>query len=661
MPPKQSPAWDYFTKTGTGKNVVAQCKKCPTKYTNPATSQLYYHLENVHHIFLDKLQSKKKPSRAPARSESEEFNADDPQAPDLDNMPSSTVERKGFKVFTRSLQQRYKPPSEPTLTKRLELKYEELKEAYRKKLAAARGICLTTDLWTHKNTMSSHLGVVAHFREGLKVRTIEIAARPMPESKSAENIQVALREICREWNIDYANVRGVVTDGGANIKNAVRNEFGSDKHIECVAHKINNIGQAALGLKETKAPSEEPTFEDIADELIDIPEDEEQAIDALDDLTEETDDRMSTTQIRALLMRVKKIVRFFRKSEVATSELISLQEAEGKKRHECRKLIQEVRTRWNSAFEMVDRFLDLSEHVSTALHRITMRRSSRATPPTMLRPDEQDILVEVRNLLRPLAEATKLVSTDKWVTISSVIPLVHAMKKEIDSFKPVSDLGRSLQKKLLEEIGKKFSGIEMLRPYAGATLLDPRFKQWAFDSTRTSAAIINHIAQAFADLSRNLFHTGQKVAAKVEENSRRFEAAIRQRQEEAAEDRPQSGIMAAMDRIIQLKTVGAPDQERATQMPSQLKNYLSLMPVDRHSNPNPIEIWESMKSGMEQLYEIALDYLPVFATSVSCERLFSHAGLIATTLRNRISPEHISMFVFLRSVDEEMWGVEKFL
>ncbi|KAK3910680.1 E3 SUMO-protein ligase ZBED1, partial [Frankliniella fusca] len=202
--------------------------------------------------------------------------------------------------------------------------------------------------------MSSHLGVVAHFHEGLKVRTIEIAARPMPESKTAQNIQVALREICQEWNIDYANVRGIVTDGGANIKNAVRNEFGCDKHIECITHKINNIGQAALGLKETKVPSEH-TFDDFMDEATDIPEDEEQAIDLLDDLNEETDDSLSTTQMRPLVMRVKKIVRFFRKREVATSELIALQEAEGKQRHECRKLIQEVRTRWNSTFEMVDR------------------------------------------------------------------------------------------------------------------------------------------------------------------------------------------------------------------------------------------------------------------------------------------------------------------
>ncbi|KAK3910681.1 E3 SUMO-protein ligase ZBED1 [Frankliniella fusca] len=207
MPPKQSPAWNYFNKSGSGRAIMAQGKKCPAKYTNPATSVLYYHLEKVHHLVWDKLQPKKKPHRAPARTESEDFeDVDDPEqgkdgsatgagaavtrgarptssapagseagatsssetpeaqatvtrqgsgsfgnegpldrcinnAADCargatrdeevtnallymvahDNMPSSTVERKGFRVYTRALQQRYNVPSEPTLTKRLEL------------------------------------------------------------------------------------------------------------------------------------------------------------------------------------------------------------------------------------------------------------------------------------------------------------------------------------------------------------------------------------------------------------------------------------------------------------------------------------------------------------------------------------------------------------
>lgn len=114
---------------------------------------------------------------------------------------------------------------------------------------------------------------------------MEIAARPMFERKTSANLQTVMQEICTEWKVDVNRVRGVVTDGGANIKAAVRALFGADKHIECAAHLLNSIGQAALGLQESKRPSEEEP-----EDILEIPENEEEAIDFLDDLLEETDD-----------------------------------------------------------------------------------------------------------------------------------------------------------------------------------------------------------------------------------------------------------------------------------------------------------------------------------------------------------------------------------
>jgi len=100
-----------------------------------------------------------------------------------------------------------------------------------------------------------------------------------------------------------------------------------------------------------------------------------------------------------------------------------------KKEQQVLKLIQECRTRWNSGFEMVDRFLHLSDYVTLTLMKLQREKRTKAKTPNMLTNDEIGILREARYLLRPLAQATVEASADQHVTISKIIPLVNLMKE----------------------------------------------------------------------------------------------------------------------------------------------------------------------------------------------------------------------------------------
>ncbi|KAH7960984.1 hypothetical protein HPB49_025512 [Dermacentor silvarum] len=82
-----------------------------------------------------------------------------------------------------------------------------------------------------------------------------------------------MRELCDEWNIDLKKVRAVIAGGGQNIKAAVLEEFGADKHISGAAHLLNQVGQAAIGLAMSKAPSELE-----AREVLVVPENEAEAV-----------------------------------------------------------------------------------------------------------------------------------------------------------------------------------------------------------------------------------------------------------------------------------------------------------------------------------------------------------------------------------------------
>lgn len=96
------------------------------------------------------------------------------------------------------------------------------------------------------------------------------------------------------------------------------------------------------------------------------------------------------------------------------------------------------------------------------------------------------------------------------------------------------------------------------------------------------------------------------------------------------------------------------DTDEAGGLPIQLRQYLTRPAVNRKQNHNPFIVWESIKYEYPYLWNVAKKFLPIVATSVPCERLFSHAGLIANQLRSRLSSQHLNELVFLRSIDEDI-------
>ncbi|XP_054084924.1 uncharacterized protein LOC105218419 isoform X2 [Zeugodacus cucurbitae] len=220
-----------------------------------------------------------------------------------------------------------------------------------------------------------------------EMKTVELGAYLMEERKTIENLSLKLRNICNDWG----KTAVFVSDGGANIKGAIKSEFGDGKHISCFGHVINNIGQRLIEVNITPPASES------RNQVSDLPADENDAIDNLEDLIT---DHTEQSSLRELLSKVKQIVTFSRQSERATTELLKLQK--DKPENSRLKLIQEVRTRWNSCFEMVDRFIVLADHVSKVLLQVKMDKSSKAKPPNMITGEEIDALVEVRDILKPL-------------------------------------------------------------------------------------------------------------------------------------------------------------------------------------------------------------------------------------------------------------------
>lgn len=155
-----------------------------------------------------------------------------------------------------------------------------------------------------------------------------------------------------------------MTDNAANIVKAITDIFGKDKHLGCFAHTLNLVATSLL---------------------------------------------KNNNEVNALCTKIKTLITFFKHSVSAADEL---------RKHNTKKLIQSVPTRWNSTYYMLERFIELSESLTVILLKLPK------TPPMLLTLEVQLAKVVIE-ILSPIEEVTKEICGEQYVTSSKIIPLIN--------------------------------------------------------------------------------------------------------------------------------------------------------------------------------------------------------------------------------------------
>lgn len=112
---------------------------------------------------------------------------------------------------------------------------------------------------------------------------------------------------------------------------------------------------------------------------------------------------------------------FFHRSTTAAAALTENQKLLKMPIH---KLIQDVATRWNSAFEMMRRYLEQQAPVMAALVALDMKKNARTTAKDIVLPTNEEIsnLEKLVQALEPVNKVTELMYTTKKPTISLILP-----------------------------------------------------------------------------------------------------------------------------------------------------------------------------------------------------------------------------------------------
>ena len=350
-PQCRSKVWQFFSKQTDG--IV--CNKCEAavKTRDGSTTNLHNHLKRHHGIELKLSEPKNKKSKTTTQQQQSSLSQEDGQptlatiwtklSTDsrrhkdisraiakyivLDMRPLDSVNDIGFTQLLRTLEPRYNLQSRTHITRTLiPAMYDEIVSKVRKTLKESSFISLTTDGWTSRAT-KSFITVTAHVMdEKWKLKEFVLSTAEMSDSHTAENLAEHLKKVCSDWDIELKST-AITTDNAANIVLAIE-KCSPLVHVRCMAHVLNLSTQKAL----------------------------------------------KGTNINRLLGRVRSLSTFFHRSSVANSILLkTLKQLE----LPVLKPIVDVPTRWNSTYDMIDRFLKIRPAITATLSHKDLTKEAR--------------------------------------------------------------------------------------------------------------------------------------------------------------------------------------------------------------------------------------------------------------------------------------------
>ncbi|XP_070075783.1 E3 SUMO-protein ligase ZBED1-like isoform X2 [Drosophila takahashii] len=327
-----------------------------------------------------------------------------------------------------------------------------------------------------------------------------------------------------------------------------------------------------------------------------------------------------------VLDKVKRIVMHFKHSSASMDALRKCQMDEGVPEGRIKTLIQSVDTRWNSSLDMLNSFVILAENVAFVL----LSRRSSIKSPQMLTLTELNVCRDFCNVLLPFKDATEKVSGDAYVTVSLVIPMICMMLKKVKDAKIHSEEGMRTKETVLEISEERLKDLLTNKILIKATMLDPRFKKMYFDSP----ILVREVSQTILKEMKGSTH---------EEDMPFFDDEMELAMHDSIASSENDSFLNLHNKTIQLHS-SEPDKAEEKEM----KLFFSIPNASWQTDP--LEFWNDQKQTMPNLAAVALACLITPGSSVASERLASAIKCVVCDARSRMTDQHITERVFLKSL-----------
>lgn len=342
-----------------------------------------------------------------------------------DLRPYSVVDNEGFRQLMNECEPRYVIPTRRFITETAVPKlYKDMKEKVKETISSAERVAITCDAWTSRATQSYVTFTCHLISPEWEIVSVVLQTRAMFISHTGSNIADLLHSVIDGWGLGDKDP-ALVTDNASNMTIAA--ELAKLVHVKCFAHSLNLAAQRAL-----KVPT-----------------------------------------MARLLRRIRSIVAFFRKSTAASHVLKEKQRLLNLPEH---KLMTDVATRWNSAHDMLEWFIEQQAAICAALLSAEVRKNAKDL--WTLNDEDLSCAENVAKALKPLKVATHVMSEEKTPTLSIIAPLHAQLCQSAEILATDSAATKEIKNAVSVDLGKRYVSDKPFLCMASA--LDPRFKALPF-------------------------------------------------------------------------------------------------------------------------------------------------------------------------------------
>ncbi|XP_071032078.1 uncharacterized protein [Oncorhynchus clarkii lewisi] len=497
-----------------------------------------------------------------------------------DNQPFTVVSGVGFQRLISLAEPLYRIKDETFFrTEMLDKTHERVVMKVKNLVAPGNAphMAFTTDCWS--GTTEFLMSLTGHFIDDVWTRKqVVLNVKTMTGSHAGNYLGGMFLTTMEYWDIHTERVVLVLRDIGANMMKGVR--LAELPDFSCSAHTLQLVINDGLS---------------------------------------------SQRAVLNIIAVLKSCATHFDQSVLAKQRLGAIQEELGLPKHS---IIQAFQTRWNSTLHMLQRMFEQRRALNAYAGEYGHISGLSAT--------QWDIVSGLIETLAPMEEVTVEMSHSNS-TAACIIPSVSVLKLMLQQEGSSTQGINTLRKTMLDSLTRRFSIAEETKCLVLATVLDPRYKSYAFASG-TALEKAKEWLKEESDLLRK--PNPRATAERTSEEEDTDPGAKKQR---VQVDQPPSLVDSLYARIL------GSQQGRAEVQCSfdiELERYLTEPVMDRKSGL-PLEWWKQNENRFQSLAPLAKKFLCPPSSSVPSERVFSEVGNIYDKWRSRLTGDQADKLCFL--------------
>ncbi len=540
-----------------------------------------------------------------------------------DLRPFSTIQSPSFRNMLNEMEPKYDPPSRSSLSERIiPAIYAQELVKLTTELGDVKWVSLTSDGWTSRMT-EHYLSITAHYIRDWKLKSKVLQTEAVYSSQTGENVAAEITSCLTKFGI-LDKITLMTVDNARNMEVAAR-EAGIALKMGCFSHTLNLASNKVY----------------------------------------------QVGQLVRLLGQMRPIIVFFRRSSVAAAVLKEKQLALQLPVH---KLILDSKTRWNSTYMMVERFLEQFPTVTAALLDPRLKKSEDGKRLQKVTDEDIHNGEAFLSVMKAMYTCTLALCSEKKPTAGLVIPMLYKLRKHFSIEAVDTPFIKSLKTAVWKDLETRYKDEDLKEFLEEATCMDPRFKNF-IDEDEAWQRLCESALQLYPDSKIIKQEPGEEMPSAATSQAEwvpptsghgsvgsgpelpTLEGAD-SGSEESGPDTKQiklendNGPKCALgeffeddDDKVEITALEPPVPLRI-RCETEVRQYRQLPRIK--STEDPILFWKEHREEFPILSSMALKYLCAQASSVASERVFSTAGDIVTAERSCIDPDNVNMLIFLK-------------